>query len=130
MPTIHFRPPLAVAAGILLTLPLLLFFMISILKFELNNPYLYDIAFPLLDKAGIRQPPGLNINLLFLGGPIVALLLNVASILKISARAHSQQLLFRITIYKNWWNLFVVLFSGAALMLLLLYLAAENCHCS
>ena len=130
MRTIPLRPSVAVTAGILLTIPLMWFFLISILKFELNNPYLYDMAFPLLDKLGVRQPPGLNINLLFLGGPVVALLLNLASIFRIAARAHNDQVLLRITIYKNWWNLFVVVFSGAASAMLIFYLAAENCHCS
>src|SRR5687767_8391856 len=71
----------AFVIGCLLTLPTLLFFFISIMKFELGSPYLFDAATPFLESTGISEPPGFNINLLILFGPVLAFLLNLFAVL-------------------------------------------------
>jgi len=68
--------------GSLLSLPTLFFFPMSMLKFQLGSPYLFDAATPFLESTGISEPPGLNINLLILFGPVLALLLILFAMLQ------------------------------------------------
>jgi hypothetical protein len=66
----------------LLTLSTLYFFFISVVKFHVGAPYIFDAATPFLESTGISEPPGLNVNLLLIFGPVLALLLNLFAVLK------------------------------------------------
>ncbi len=70
-------------AGLLLSLPTAYFIFINILKYELGYDYLYDSIRPALENWGIQESFGWKINLLILFGPVLALLLNVLSVLHI-----------------------------------------------
>ncbi|MEJ7672590.1 MAG: hypothetical protein WKF59_07735 [Chitinophagaceae bacterium] len=58
--------------GTLLTLPTAYFIFISLLKYGLGIPSLLDSAQPLLERLGIKESLGFNINLLILFGPLIA----------------------------------------------------------
>lgn len=119
----------AFVAGLLLAFPTFYFMLISILKFQLNQPYLYDSISGLLNQWGIQENFGWNINLLILSGPVFAVLLNLAVILRIQFDNSKDQFDCRFTISKNWLNLAVVLFASFVLGFLGLYLIGENCIC-
>jgi hypothetical protein len=119
----------AFIAGLLLAFPTFYFMLISILKFELNQPYLYDSVNGLMNQWGLKEDVGWNINLLILLGPVFAVLLNLAVILRIQFDDDKDQFDCRFTITKNWWNLAVVLFAAFILGFLALYLIGENCIC-
>ncbi len=119
----------AFIAGLLLAFPTFYFILISILKFELNQPYLYDSISGLLNQWGLQESPGLNINLFILSGPVLAVLLNLAVILRIHFDNNKDQFDCRFTISKNRLNLAVVLFGAFICSFLALYLIGENCLC-
>ena len=115
--------------GLLLSLPTTYFFLISILKFELDAPALYDTIEPALQSMGLRDGFGFNINLLILFGPVLALLLNVLSVLHIRFETTKEKIDCRVSINKSWKNLAVVFLSGIVLLFLFAYLFVENCNC-
>ena len=117
----------AFIAGLILAVPTFYFVLISILKFELNQPYLYDSISGLLNQWGLQENPGWNINLFILSGPVLAVLLNLAVILRIHFDNTRDQFDCRFTISKNWLNLAVVLFGGFICTFLVLYFIGENC---
>lgn len=116
-------------AGMLLTIPAFCFFLAAILKFELNTPGLYDAIEPALLAMGLRDNFGFNINLLILFGPVLALLLNVLSVLHIRFETTTEKIDCRVSINKNWKNLAVVFLSANVLLILFAYLFVENCNC-
>ena len=128
--TINSRQHLAAFfAGLLLAFPTFYFILISILKFELNQPYLYDSISGLLNQWGLQESPGWNVNLFILSGPVLAVLLNFGVILRIHFDNSKDQFDCRFTISKNWWNLAVV-FCGLFICAFLgLFLIGENCIC-
>jgi len=115
--------------GTLLSLPTAYFIFISILKYALGIPSLLDSAQPVLEQWGIRESLGLNINLLILFGPMIALFLNLFSVLKIEWFNQKEIFSVRFYIEKNWWNMVVVIFSGIILATLFIYALSENCRC-
>ena len=119
----------AFIAGLLLAFPAFYFILISILKFELNQPFLYDSISRLLLQWGLRDNFGWNVNLLILSGPVLAVLLNLAVILRIQFENAKDQFDCRFTISRNWLNLAVVLSGGCILGFLALYMIGENCIC-
>ena len=119
----------AFIAGLLLAFPAFYFILISILKFELNQPYLYDSISGLMLQWGLQEDFGWNVNLLILSGPVLAVLLNLAVILRIQFENTKDQFDCRFIIYRNWLNLAVVLTVGCILGFLALYLIGENCIC-
>ncbi len=117
-------------AGALLTLPTLYFILISIMKYVFGWEYLFDVSAPALDKMGIKESIGWNINLLILFGPVLALLLNVLSVLHIHFETTPDKIDCRFSITKSWKNLAVVFLSTAILLTLFIYLLGENCSCN
>lgn len=116
-------------AGGLLTLPALYFIFISIMKYVFGWEYLFDVSAPALEKMGIKESLGWNINLLILFGPVLALFLNVLSILHIHFETTRDKIDCRFSITKSWKNLAVVLLSTSVLFTLFVYLLGENCSC-
>ena len=116
-------------AALLLSLPTAYFIIINILKewFGVNGPY--DTADPLLERMGIRESLGWNINLLILLGPVVACLLTIFQLVKIKWQFSGEDFQFLFAIRKRWFPLLVAAFSVSLLALLFLYLLGENCKC-
>ncbi len=71
---------------------------------------------------------GWNINLLILFGPVLALLLNFFSIVKIQMRNDKEQLHLNLSIRKHWINIAVAATAALVLASLFAYLIAENMH--
>ncbi len=120
---------LALTFGVLLALPTVYFIIISLLKYGMGVPSLYDSAQPLLEQLGIKESLGWNINLLILFGPLIALALNLFSVLKIEWYSDKEIFSLRFSIQKHWGNMMLVIFSGLLLATLFIYAIGENCRC-
>ncbi len=118
----------AMAFGILLAFPTAYFIFINLLN-EYGYPYLSDSAQPLLEQLGIKESLGFNINLLIILGPLVALALNLLSVLRIEWYDGKENFSVTISIRKHWWNMVLVVFSGLMLATLFIYAVGENCRC-
>jgi hypothetical protein len=123
------KPSVSAAVGLLHTLPTCYFILISVLKYVLGFPALFDAAAPTLEAWGIKEAFGWNINLLIIFGPLLALLLNAAALIKVEARAGQDSLNLDIQILNNWLNWLVVGLSGLCLLILFVYTLGENCNC-
>ncbi len=115
--------------GALLLLPATSFIFISLLKYGLGLPYLFDSAEPLLESMGIKESFGFNINLLILLGPVLALLLNLYAVVKIEWYNEKENFSAKVSVQKHWWNMVLVIFSGLLLAFLFIYAIGENCRC-
>lgn len=109
-----------------LTLPTAYFILISILKYTFNVPQPFDNASPFLERMGIKESIGWNINLLIVFGPLIAFLITIFQVLKINWQFSKVQFDFHIEIRKKWFPLFISLFSGLILLTLFIYLVGEN----
>ena len=119
----------AIAFGTLLVFPTAYFIFISELKYGLGLPNLFDAAQPLLERLGIKQSPRLNINLLILFGPFIAMIINLFSVLRIEWFNETESFSFKVSFEKHWWNMMLVFFSALLLSVLFFYAIGENCHC-
>ena len=119
----------ATAFGMLLIFPTAYFILISFLKYGLGVPYLFDSSQPLLERMGIKEALGFNINFLIVFGPLIALALNLLAVLKIDWYNHQDKFSIKLSIKKHWWNMVLVIFSGVLLATLFIYALGENCHC-
>lgn len=115
--------------SILLVLPTAYFFLASFLKYELGVDALFDAVLPFLEKTGIRESFGWNINLLILLGPVIAFGLSIFRVLKFKFQFTQNHFLFQIILRKRWLPLLVAGFSISLLAILFIYLAGENCNC-
>lgn len=116
------------AAALLLALPTAYVICISILKYGFNIDWPFDASQPLLEKWGIKEPPGWNINLLILLGPVSGFLLAIFQVLIIKWQFTKEQFQIGLTIKKRWFPLLVAAFSISLLAMLLFYLLGENCN--
>src|SRR5260221_13306012 len=114
--------------SLLLSLPAAYIIFISILKYGLNIDGPFDTSVPFLERMGIMEPLGWNINLLILMGPLLALAISVMQVLGIEWQFTKEAFQFRIVIQKRWFPIAVALFSGLVLATLFIYLVGENCH--
>lgn len=112
--------------ALLLVLPTIYFITISILKYNFGIDGPYDTSAPLLDRMGINDPLGWNINLLILFGPLLALLISVMQVLGIEWHFTKEHFDFRVTIQRKWFPLIVSVISGMVLVTLFIYLIVEN----
>ncbi|MGH2552676.1 MAG: hypothetical protein ACRDEB_03100, partial [Chitinophagaceae bacterium] len=106
--------------------PMAYFILISVLKYGLGIDGPFDLATPFLERMGIKENIGWNINLLILFGPLIAFLLTIFQVLKINWQFSKQQFEFHITVQKKWFPLLIAVLSGTALLTLLIYLVGEN----
>ena len=116
-------------ASLLLALPTAYFLCIAILKYELGIDAPFDSIAPFLEKMGIKESLGWNINLLILFGPVVAVLLLLLQLLKMDWHFDKEQFDFHFTIRKRWFPILIAGFSLSLLAILFIYLLGENCHC-
>lgn len=114
--------------GALLALPAVYFILINVLN-ELGYTYLFDSSWPTLQRWGVQESLGWNINLLILFGPVIALIANLLVIIHMHVDSFEQRIDLYISVTKRWWNLAVVLLCGSVLCMLALYLFLENYHC-
>src|SRR5687768_12166162 len=127
MKQISVNPKWALYTGLLLALPSAWFMLISFLKFELGYEYLFDSIAPALERWGVKESLGFNINLLILFGPVIALALNVLSILRIQWSNAADHFSIHFFVKKSWSNMIVIGLAGLVLLTLFLYLVGENC---
>jgi hypothetical protein len=114
-------------AALLLVLPAAWFIAISFLKYGLKIDAPFDVSQPFLERMGIKQPLGWNINLLILMGPLLAFALTIFQLLKIDWHFAKEQFHLNIVIQKKWTLLVIAGFSISVMAVLFLYLMGENC---
>ena len=119
----------AMALGALLAFPTAYLIFISLLKYGLGLPNLFDATQPLLERLGIKESLGWNINLLILFGPFFAMVINLLSVLRIEWLNEKEIFSFKVSIEKHRWNMVLVFFSALLLAVLFFYAIGENCHC-
>jgi hypothetical protein len=119
----------AIALGTLFAFPTAYLILISILKYGLGFSYLFNSSQPLLERMGVKEALGFNINLLILVGPLIALALNLLAVVKIDWYNHKDDFSIKLSIQKHWWNMALVLFSGVLVATLFIYAVGENCRC-
>ena len=115
--------------GALLAFPTAYFIFIALLKYGVGSSYLFDSAKPFLERLGIKESLGWNINLLILFGPLIALGLNLLSVLRIEWQNEKENFVLRLSIQKHWWNIVLVIFTCLLLATLCIYAMGENCRC-
>lgn len=118
----------AMALGTLLLFPTAYFILISVLN-DWGLPYLSEASQPLLQKLGIKDPPGFNINLLILFGPLIALALNLFAVLKIEWHNSREDFSINLSIRKHRLNMLLIVIAGILLAVLFFYALGENCNC-
>jgi hypothetical protein len=129
MKTQILKPGLSAVIGLLLTAPTLYFILISVMKYVFGLPALFDAAQPTLETLGIKEAIGWNINLLILFGPLVALLLNLNSVLDINWQGTRDDIIVQLLFQKLVRNWLVIVISGLCLLALFVYAIGENCNC-
>jgi hypothetical protein len=126
METTNSHHKLLNAVALLLSLPTAYFITISVLKYGLSIEGPFDNATPFLERMGIKENLGWNINLLILFGPLIAFLLTIFQVLKINWKFTREQFEFHFAIRKKWFPLMVAVLSGGLLLTLFIYLLGEN----
>ncbi|HEX6181658.1 MAG TPA: hypothetical protein VFZ47_10460 [Chitinophagaceae bacterium] len=121
------KPGLSAIVGLLLTIPATYFLFINILN-EMGQPGLYNSAAPLFERLGGDEPMGWNINLLIVGGPLIALLLNVTSVLRFDWHLDKTMVEINLQIERRWTNWVIIGLGGLCMLVLFIYLAGENCR--
>jgi len=127
MKTQILKPNASMIIGLLLTIPTAYFILINLLN-EAGITSLYDATNPLFEKLGSNNSLGWDINLLILFGPVIALLLNVCSVLNIHWHATKTNIDVQLHVEKRRSNFFVIGLSSLCLFILFLYLFGENCR--
>jgi hypothetical protein len=128
MKQINVNTRLSLAAGVMLAFPAAYLIFISLLKFNIGMPFLFDTSQPLFEKLGSKEPLGFNINLLILFGPLLAMAINLFAVLKMKRASAGDYFSLAISIQKNWWNMALVIISGILLTTLFIYALGENCR--
>ncbi|HKO82069.1 MAG TPA: hypothetical protein VJU78_16795 [Chitinophagaceae bacterium] len=114
--------------SLLLALPTAYFICISILKYEMGVDAPFDSIAPFLERMGIKETLGWNINLLILFGPFVAFVLTIFQVVKIDWQFTKEQFLFHLTVKKRWFPLLVIALALSLLAFLGIYMIGENCR--
>ena len=121
---------LVTVAGLVLAFPAAYFILISVLKYNFGIDGPFDSLQPALERIGIKDAIGWNINLLILFGPVLALLLSVFQVLRIKGEFTKQEFHFHVTIHKKWFPILLAAFSMSILAILFVYGFVENCNCN
>ena len=123
----HIKQNLITIASLAFGLPTAYFLTASVLKFEMNIDAPYDTIAPFLQRTGISESLGWNINLLILLGPIVVFALSLFQVVRIKFQFTRNHFLFQFILRKSWLPLVVAAFSASLLGILFMYLVRENC---
>ena len=125
MKTTTFKNDWITTAALLLSIPTAYFILVNILNERgISGPF--ESIQPFLERTGISDGFGFNINLLIVFGPVLALLLTIFQVLKIEWRFTSDEFLLNFAVQKRWFPLLVVLFSIGLAAILVLYFLVEN----
>lgn len=125
MKTTTFKNDWVTTAALLLSLPTAYFILVNVLnELGMNGPY--DAVQPFLERTGISNGLGLNINLLIVFGPMLALLLTIFQVLKIEWRFTRDEFHLSFAVQKRWFPLLVVAFSISLTAILIFYFLVEN----
>ena len=109
-------------AGLLLALPTAYLISIAVLKYGFNIHGPFDSIQPTVERWGIKDPLGWNINLLILFAPVAGFLLAIFQVLKINWGVAREQFELRFTFQKNWFPILVAAFSISTLAILFFYM--------
>lgn len=111
----------------MLSLPILIFVVVNLLKFGAGIAFPYDVFATLGRQLRLTTSFDLLSPVIFMGGALAAIALSLAA--QISARVESAagiRVLTAVGIRIHPWTAAVLLSALAALTLLLAYVAAEN----
>ncbi len=114
------------AVSLMLVMPAAWVIIISLLKYGLGVEGPFNASEPFLERMGIHEHIGRNVNLLILLGPLAAMLISVFQVMTIEWMISPEQVDFRITIRKKWYSLVIGTFSLFVLLALFVYLVGEN----
>jgi hypothetical protein len=103
--------------------------VISLLKYGLGIDGPFDASAPFLENMGIKEPPGWNINLIILLGPIIALFIVLFQVLHIRWHFTKEHFHFDITIRKKRTTMTIGIIAVMILASMAFYLTGENCSC-
>lgn len=117
------------AAGLLLALPTAWVIFISVLKYGLGIDGPFDSSQPTLERWGISESLGWNINLLILLGPIAGFLLAIFQVLKLRWQFTADRFELNLAITRRWFPILVAAFSISIMAILVFYMLGENCNC-
>jgi hypothetical protein len=123
------KPNWLTAAGLLLALPTAYFISISVLKYGFGIDGPFDSSQPFMERLGIKEPPGWNINLLILFGPVAGFVLAIFQVLTIKWKFTKDDFHLEFIVTKRWFPILVAAFSISLLAILFFYLLGENCNC-
>jgi len=114
--------------ALLLAFPAIYVIIISILKYGLNIHGPFDASAPVLESWGIKEPPGWNINLLILLGPIAAVILAAVQVVRLETKITREQFHARISIIRKGAPIAIGLLSLLVMATLFVYMVGENCN--
>ncbi len=115
--------------AILLLLPATYVIFISLMKYGLGIDGPFDASAPFLESMGIKEPPGWNISLLILMGPLAALLIVALQLLHIKGHFSKESFQFDITVRRKSLAMTIGILAMLVLASLFVYMAGENCNC-
>lgn len=117
----------AFTLGAILTFPIVFVIGASLMKYGMGINQPFDTVQPLLEKWGIKERFGWNVNAVILFGPILAIVLNFFSLVKLRVKQVDDYYELWICVKRYWWNILLVLAAGVMLGILFLYMLGENC---
>ena len=112
--------------ALFLVLPATFFILISVLKYNLGIEGPFDTIYPWLERVGIQESLGWNINGLILFGPLLALAIALLQVLGIEWNFTKEQFDIRVTVQRKLLPLLVLGLSVMVLATLIIYLLGEN----
>ncbi len=115
--------------ALLLLFPAAYVIIISLLKYGAGIDGPFDASAPFLESMGIKEPPGFNISMLILAGPIMAIGLVLLQVLHLKWNSSKEYFHFDITIRKKRAAMIIGILAALVLASLFFYLFAENCNC-
>ena len=112
--------------ALFLVLPATFFILISVLKYNLGIEGPFDTIYPWLERVGIQESLGWNINGLILFGPLLAFAIALLQVLGIEWNFTKEQFDIRVTVQRKLLPLLVLGLSVMVLATLIIYLLGEN----
>jgi hypothetical protein len=113
-------------AGVVLLLAPLFFVTASLLKYALGIGFLFDPLEAVLSEPGRRHVFNLVSPVVFLGGLILALVLNACAVLRLNVGREEGVIVGTVSLEVRLWNIAVVAASLLLLVTLVGYIFAEN----
>ena len=128
MKTMTFKSNTLTIVAALLLFPTVYFVIANLLN-EIGVAGPYNLIGSFIEDAGGAEPPGWNINLLILGGPVTAILLTIFQFVKIEFHSSKEEFLLHFSVQKRWFPIVVTIMGAAVLAAIFFYMIGENCNC-